>query len=391
MTLVPWTTIASTNLGGLRLAVLAAISWPAPPPGYGPWEQIAFNVADGMRRRGLDVTLFATGNSKFDGKLVSVVPVGLNEDAALDGGVFSALHIGELFSRAKDFDLINNHFDWKPLTYALSSEAPPMVTTVHGFSSPQILAAYYAAAGRSFYCSISDADRDPGLDYLATTYNGIDPSDFAFNPTAGEYLCFLGRFHPEKGTHLAIEIAKRAGVRLKMAAIPHDEAYFRECVAPHIDGDRVQFLGAVEREARNELLSNALALVHMTTRPERFGLTTIEAMACGTPVLGARMGSLPEIVVDGVTGFLCDGVDDAVAKVPLLASLDRNACRARVEREFSIERMIDRYLDAYARAVEMRAPPAPSPEKLRARRHDWWDRPMAYTEIPPKSANLKFS
>ena len=379
------------ELAGLRLAVLAAVSWPAPPPGYGPWEQVAYNVADGMRRRGLDVTLFATGNSRFDGKLVSVVPVGLNEDPALNDEVFTALHIGELFRRAREFDLINNHFDWKPLTYALGSSTPPLLTTVHGFSSPQILAAYYAAAQRSFYCSISNADRDPGLEYVATTYNGVDPSQFRFSDRPGEYLCFLGRFHPEKGTHLAIEIAKRAGVRLKIAAIPQDEAYFRECVAPQIDGDRVQFLGAVEREGRNELLSNALALVHMTTRPERFGLTTIEAMACGTPVLGARMGSLPEIVVDGVTGFLCDGVDDAVAKVGLLRRLDRHACRAHVKREFSIERMIDRYLDAYAAVVEQRLPSPPSEELLAARRRDWWNRPMAYTEIPSKPASLRFA
>jgi glycosyltransferase involved in cell wall biosynthesis len=379
------------QLKGLRLAVLAAISWPAPPPGYGPWEQMAFNVADGMRRRGLDVTLFATGDSHFDGKLASVVPVGLNEDPALDGEVFGALHIGELFRRASEFDLINNHFDWRPLTYALGSESPPMLTTIHGFSTPQILAAYYAAAGRSFYASISNSDRDPGLDYVATTYNGIDPAQFTFRTTPGEYLCFLGRFHPEKGTHLAIEIAKRAGVRLKIAAIPQDDAYFRECVAPHIDGDRVEFLGAVERDSRNELLGNALALVHMTTRPERFGLTMIEAMACGTPVLGARMGSIPEIVLDGVTGFLCDRVDEAVERVPLLAGLDRAACRMRVEREFSAERMIDRYLDAYAQVVERRVPAPPSEERLRARRHDWWDRPMGYTQIPPKPPSLGFS
>jgi glycosyltransferase involved in cell wall biosynthesis len=375
---------------GRRLAVLSAISWPAPPPGYGPWEQIAFNVADGMRRRGLDVTLFATGNSRFDGNLASVVPVGLNEDPALNQDVFTALHIAELFRRAGEFDLIHNHLDWKPLTYALSSKAPPLLTTIHGFSSPQILAAYYAGAERSFYCSISDADRDPGLEYLATTYNGIDPSEFTFNDRPGEYLIFLGRFHPEKGTHLAIEIAKRSGLRLKIAAIPQDEAYFREQVAPHIDGDRVQFLGPVEREGRNELLGNALALVHMTTRPERFGLTTIEAMACGTPVLAAAMGSMPEIVIDGVTGFLCGSVEDAVARVPLLPGLDRRACRDHVERTFSIERMVERYLGAYAKALELRVPPPPTESMLRARRHDWWDRPMAYTEIPPKPKNLNF-
>lgn len=378
------------ELVGCRLAVLSAISWPAPPPGYGPWEQVAFNIADGMRRAGLDVTLFATGNSRFNGRLVSVVPVGLNEDPALNKDVFTALHIAECFRRLEEFDLVHNNLDWKPLTYALGSRRPPLITTIHGFSSPQILAAYYAGAARSFYCSISNADRDPGLEYLATTYNGIDPSQFTFAAKPGEYLCFLGRFHPEKGTHLAIEIARRAGVRLKMAAIPHDETYFRERIAPFIDGDRVQFLGAVERDARNDLLSNALALVHMTTRPERFGLTTIEAMACGTPVLAAAMGSMPEIIVDGVTGFLCGSVDDAVTRVPLLASLDRHACRAHVEREFSLDRMIERYLAAYGKALELGTPPAPSETMLEARRHDWWDRPMAYTEIPPKPKNLGF-
>ncbi len=376
------------NLQGLRVAVLAPITWPTPPPGYGPWEQIAFNIADGMRRRGLDVTLFATGNSQFDGKVESVVAAGLAEDPALNGEVFTSLHIARLMERAGDFDLIHNNFDWKPMTYAVGRETPPMLTTVHGFSTPQILSAYYACSWRSFFTSISNSDRDPGLSYLATTYNGIDPHEFTFNERPGKYLVFLGRFHPEKGTHLAIEIAKRTGKQLKIAAIPQDEAYFATMVEPHIDGHQIQFLGEVRRRERNELLSNALALVHMTTRPERFGLTMVEAMACGTPVLGANMGSIPEIVVDGVTGFLCDAVDDAVAKVPLLESLDRRACRARVEAEFTVDRMIERYLAAYAQAVEQKLPAPPTQEQLRWRRHDWWDRPMAYTEIPPRPRSL---
>ena len=374
----------------MRLAILAPISWPTPPAGYGPWEQIAYNIASGMQARGHDVTLFATGNSHFNGTVASVIPVGVNEDPALNGDVFSALHIGELFRRASEFDLIHNNFDWKPMTYALGTKAPPLLTTIHGFSSPQILAAYYACAWRSFYVSISNADRDPGLAYLETTYNGIDPTEFTFNEKPGDYLVFLGRFHPEKGTHLAIEVARKAGVRLKIAAIPHDEAYFKTMVAPHIDGDQIQFLGAVEREARNELLSNALALVHMTTRPERFGLTMIEAMACGTPVLGANMGSVPEIVLDGVTGFVCDDIATAVSRVPLLSSLDRRACRTRVESKFSVDQMIDRYMLAYERAVALGLPPEPTPEELHARKHDWWDRPMAYTDIPPKPRSLHF-
>jgi glycosyltransferase involved in cell wall biosynthesis len=372
------------NLSGLRLAVLAPVTWPTPPPGYGPWEQVAFNIADGMRRRGADVTLFATGNSAFEGKVESVLPAGLGEDPNLNGEVFTALHIARLFERAGDFDLIHNNLDWKPMTYALGTKAPPLITTIHGFSSPQILAAYYVCAWRSFFCSISDADRDPGLHYLATTYNGIDPGQFTFKAQPGEYLVFLGRFHPEKGAHLAIEIAKRTGKQLKIAAIQQDTQYFHDEIEPHIDGNRIQFLGEVRREARNELLSNALALVHMNTRPERFGLTLVEAMACGTPVLGANSGSVPEIVVDGVTGFVCDSVESAAAKVPLLASLDRAACRARVEECFTVERMIDRYAAAYAQALAQKLPPAPTPEETRWRAHDWWDRPMAFTDIPPK-------
>jgi len=372
------------NLTGLKVAILGAISWPTPPPGYGPWEQVAYNIARGLVARGADVTLFATANSSSPGKLAAVIPVGLNEDPALNGEVCSELHVASLFARAGEFDLIHNNFDWKPLLYALATNHPPLVTTVHGFSSPPILGAYYAGAARSFYCSISDADRDPGLAYLATTYNGIDPAEWTFRERAGDYLLFFARFHPEKGAHVAIEIAKRAGVRLKLAGIPHDEAYFREQVAPHVDGDAVQMLGHVQGEARDELVGGALGLVHMTTRPERFGLTLIEAMACGTPVLGARMGSIPEIVVDGETGFLCEDVADAVAKVPRLPSLSRRACRAHVEAKFTVERMVDRYVEAYAEALRLRMPPPPTDDQLRWRRHDWWDRPMAFTDVPPK-------
>jgi glycosyltransferase involved in cell wall biosynthesis len=379
------------DLAGLRLAVLAPISWPVPPPGYGPWEQVAYDIAEGMQRRGLDVTLFAPGNSRTSARLASVVSVGVNEDPALNGDVYGALHTAALFARANDFDLIHNNFDWKPMTYALATPTPPLVTTIHGFSAPPILAAYYACAHRSFFCSISDADRDPGLAYLATTYNGIDPDRFTFCETPGDYLLFLARFHEEKGAHLAIEVAKRAGVRLVMAAIPQDERYFDEMVKPHIDGDRVQFVGHVAGAERDALLGGALALVHMTTRPERFGLTMIEAMACGTPVLGAAMGSVPEIVVDGVTGFVCADVDTAVARVPQLAALDRAACRARVEDTFTVEHMIDRYLAAYRLALAQKTPPPPTDAQRAARAHDWWDRPMAFTDMPPKPRSLHFT
>jgi len=380
---------ANSDLAGLRLAVLAPITHRTPPIGYGPWEQVASNIAEGMQRRGLNVTLFATSDSQTSGCLHSVVPTNLVDDPTLNSDVCTALHISSLFERAGEFDLIHNNLDWKPLTYGLATHAPPMLTTIHGFGDPSILAAYYAGAARSFYCSISDADRDPGLGYLATTYNGIDPSEFTFVNRHGDYLLYLARFHPEKGTHLAVAIAKAAGIRLKIAGIHDDTAYFKEFVEPHIDGDAVQFFGHVKGKQRDELLGGALALVHMTTRPERFGLTLIEAMACGTPVLGARMGSIPEIVVDGVTGLLCDSAEDAVAKVPLLERLDPHACRAHVERHFSLEKMTDRYCDAYREALRLREPAPPTPEQLRWRAHDHWDRPMAFSSIPPKPRRLK--
>ncbi|MGH7714531.1 MAG: glycosyltransferase, partial [Vulcanimicrobiaceae bacterium] len=183
------------SLAGLKLAILGSISHPTPPPGYGPWEQIAYNIAEGMLAQGIDVTLFATGNSRTNAKLVSTIPVGLNEDSALNGEVYTALHIVSLFERASEFDLIHNNFDWKPLMYARATTSPPMLTTIHGFSSPPILGAYYAGANRSFFCSISDSDRDPGLAYLGTAYNGIDPGEFTFVDQPGGYLVFLGRWH----------------------------------------------------------------------------------------------------------------------------------------------------------------------------------------------------
>ncbi len=369
--------------------MLAPISWPTPPSGYGPWEQVASNLAEGLTARGLAVTLFATGNSRTAGQLAAVVPVGINEDPAINGDVMTAVHIANVFARAHEFDLIHNHLDWKPLTYALGTPSPPLITTIHGFSSPHILAGYYAGASRSFYCSISDADRDPGLEYLATCYNGINPADFPFQENPGEYLVFLGRFHPEKGAHLAIALAQQTGLPLKIAGIPQDEAYFREEIAPHIDGKQIEFLGEVRGPARAELLGKALALVHLTTRPERFGLTLIEAMACGTPIIGARMGSLPEIVVDGITGILCDNLTEAIAAAPRLARLWRRAAHEHVMAHFTSARMIDRYLNAYRQALRQGTPAPATEAQLAARRHDWWDRPMAYTETPqrPKHAD----
>ena len=379
----------STAVADARIALLAPISHPLPPAGYGPWEQVAYNIAAGLRRRGMHVTLFCAGSSTFEGERRSVLQASLSEDLAIDAGVFSELHIANCFAHAGEFDLIHSHLDWRPLCFALAGpDAPPMLTTIHGFSTPQILAAYYAASGRSFYVSISDADRDPGLAYLATVYNGIDPEAFAFDADGGGYLLFFGRIHPEKGTHLAIEVARRAGLPLVIAGIVHDEAYHLEQIAPHIDGDRVRFIGEARGADRARVLGGARALLQLNTRPERFGLSMVEAMACGTPVIGTRCGSIPEIVADGVTGFVRADVDGLVRSVDDVAHIDRRACRERVERLFTVDAMVEGYLSAYEQALQRRLPPPPSAAESAARAQDWWEHPVSFTDIGPRPVTL---
>ncbi len=375
------------RVAGARIALLAPLSHPLPPAGYGPWEQVAFNVADGLRRAGVDVTLFCADTSRFDGGRSAVTAAAFAEDPALDGGVFTELHIANCFAHAARFDVIHSHLDWRPLCFALASGDTPMLTTIHGFSTPQILAAYYAASERSFYVSISDADRDPGLGYVATVYNGIDPTAFALRDEPGDYLLFFGRVHEEKGTHLAIEVARAAGRPLLIAGIVHDEVYYRERVAPHVDGERVRFIGEVRGADRSRVLGHAAALLQTNTRPERFGLSMVEAMACGTPVIGTRMGSIQEVVDDGVTGFVRDGVDALADAVRALPSIDRRACRARVERLFTIDVMVRGYIDAYAHVLEHRVPPPPTRAQRAARAADWWQHPVSFTDIgtPPHS------
>ncbi len=371
-----------------RIAILASISHPLPPPGYGPWEQVAFNVAEGLRKRKIDVTVFCAGSSTFQGKRRFVTPASLEEDPHLDAAVFTELHIANAFAHTGDFDLIHNHLDWRPVCYSLASSTPPVLTTIHGFSSAQILAAYYAASRRSFYCSISDADRDPGLSYSATVYNGIDPDEFPFRAHPDDYVLFFGRIHEEKGTHLAIEVARRAGRRLVIAGIIHDERYYLERIAPHVDGEDVRFVGEVRGARRAKMLGDAAALLQMNTRPERFGLSMIEAMACGTPVVGTNSGSIPEVVAHGETGFACDDVDAAVRAVSDIGSIDRAACRRRVERLFTVDTMVDGYVAAYAHALEERLPQPPTDAQLAARGGDWSEHPVSFTDIRPPAPSL---
>lgn len=337
----------------MRVAVLAPVSWRVPPRAYGPWEQFASLLSEGLVERGVDVTLFATADSLTTAKLASVVARGYSEDPGVEPKVCECLHIAHVFERAAEFDVIHNSFDFLPLTYS-ELVATPLLTTIHGFSSPAILPVYQHYDARSAYVAISDADRHPSLEYLATIHHGIDTDAFSLHPAPGRYLLFFGRIHPDKGTAEAIEVAQRAGLPLTIAGIVQDQRYFDEEVAPKIDGDRVRFLGPVGPEERVGLLGGAHALLHLIGFEEPFGYSVVEAMACGTPVIAFRRGSMPELIDDGATGFVVDAVDEAVAAVEKAGSLDRHRIRGEAVARFDKARMIDAYLDAYEVVVRGR-------------------------------------
>ncbi len=334
-----------------RIAVLSPVAWRTPPRAYGAWETVASNVTEGLVARGWDVTLFATADSITRASLHAVIPCGYEEDRRLDPKVSEILHISGLMERAGRFDLIHNHYDFVPLAFSRLIPTP-ILTTIHGFSSDKIRAVYHKYREDGHFVSISDADRDPNLPYLATVYNGIDLCNLTFRPDPGEDLIFLGRIHPDKGTHLAIETARRCGRKLVIAGIIQDEGYFEEQVAPYIDGRQVESIGPVDPPQRDALFARAWALLHLNTIPERFGLVLAEAMAAGVPVIAMDLGSCREVVADGRTGFLVTTVDQAVHAVEQVGDIERTACRRWVEDHFTIDRMVEAYERVYARIFE---------------------------------------
>jgi len=303
---------------------------------------VASTLAEGLVARGHDVTLFATADSSTAARLHAEAPAGYEETPGLDAKVYEALHIAAVFERARDYDVISNQFDFLPLTYSRLTSTP-VVTTIHGFSSERIVPVYAAYDDIAHYVAISEANRHPALTYDATIYHGIDLDAFTFAAGDGGYLLFLGRIHPDKGTYLAIEVARRAGLPLVIAGVIQDETYFREQIEPHVDGGSVRFVGAVGPADRDRILGGAIALLHLVSFEEPFGLSVVEALATGTPVIATPRGSLPELVRHGTTGFLVRGVDEAVAAVADLASVQRGDCRRAAETRFSAGRMVDDY------------------------------------------------
>ena len=335
----------------LKIAILSPIAWRTPPRKYGPWEQVASNITEGLIEKGIDVSLFATGDSITKGKLEYICERPYSEDAELDHKVWECLHISHLMEQSDKFDLIHNNFDFLPLTYSRLIRTP-MVTTIHGFSSQKILSVYKKYNSTNTYVSISNSDRSPELDYAATVYNGINTDEFTFRADPGNYLLFFGRIHPEKGTYESIQIAKQSGKKLIISGLIQHKEYFDSRIKPYINDDDIVYIGNSGPMERDKLMGEALALLHPISFEEPFGLSVAESMLCGTPVIAFNKGAMQELILDRKTGFLVNNIRSAVEAVNNLKSINRKYCREYASSKFSRQKMIEGYLDVYKKILE---------------------------------------
>jgi len=332
----------------MKIAMLAPIAWRTPPRHYGPWELVTSLLTEALVARGIDVTLFATRDSITAGTLDGVVPAGYEESPEIDAKVWEYAHLAHLFEQADRFDLIHNQADFPAHAFSRLVDTP-MVTTIHGFSSERILPMYKPFEDRVQFVAISAADRHPALQYAATIHHGIRLDEFPFEADGGEDLLFFGRMHPDKGAAEAIEVARATGRRLNLYGIVQDQGYFDREVAPFLD-ERIVYHGPVGGTERLRALGKAQALLHLINFDEPFGLSVVEAMACGTPVIAIDRGSMPELITPE-TGVLVESAGGAITALGQVEAIDRAACRARVAAHFSVEAMADRYIELYRRIL----------------------------------------
>ncbi len=335
----------------MKVAILSSIAWRTPPRRYGPWEQVASNITEGLFEKGIDVTLFATADSITKGKLESVCDHSWSENPELDPKVCECLHISNLMEQADKFDVIHNNFDFLPLTYSRLVKTP-MVTTIHGFSSQKILSVYKKYNSTNTYVSISNSDRSPELEYAATVYNGINTSEFTFCSEPKDYLLFFGRIHPEKGTYESIQIAKQSGRKLIISGLIQHQEYFDSMIKPCINDDDIVYVGNSGPKERDKIMGEAYALLHPVSFEEPFGLSVAESMLCGTPVIAFNKGSMPELIVDGKTGFLVNNTGNAVEAVSDIKSVNRKYCSDYAASKFSRQKMIEGYLEVYRKVID---------------------------------------
>lgn len=349
----------------MRIAQIAPPFESVPPEKYGGTERVVATLTDELVRRGHDVTLFASGDSKTSAKLVPVVDKALwhHDPPYKDFLPFWTMVLDLVAPELDTFDVIHSHLDH--FGYPLARLAHrPVVTTLHGRLDLPEMEALHERVTDVPLVSISDAQREPAprANWVATVYHGIPLDTLTLNPRRGEYLAFLGRISPEKGLDTAIEVAHRAGMPIKVAArkpLPHTEdpnvrrdwEYYTSAVEPLLESRSVELVGQVGDDEKDGFLSNAAALLFPIHWPEPFGLVMVEALACGTPVLAFRNGSVPEVLEHGVTGFICDTEDEMVDAVGRIDEIDRRRCRAEAERRFSPATMADAYERVYEQLI----------------------------------------
>lgn len=356
----------------MRIAQVSSLWERVPPPGYGGIELVVGYLCDELTRRGHEVTLFASGDSQTLATLHATVPTSFRTNPELrEPGVYEILHMKAVMDHANEFDVIHFHNGYAALPVAdvLSAQA---LHTLHGKFS-QDNQHVFQAYGDHNYVTISNAQRMPGLDlnYIATVYNGIDPANYPFTetPSASPYLAFLGRLSPEKGPQNAIAVARATGMKLIMAGKVDkvDIDFYEQEIKPHIDGEQIQYLGETTHEQKIDLIGNAAVTLFPITWPEPFGLVMIESMCTGTPVLGMRHGSVPEVIKDGVAGYVCDSVEEMVKMLPEAIALDRRTCHQYVLDNFSISSMVSGYEAVYEHICGGSVTPiTPSEAKLTA-------------------------
>ncbi len=355
----------------MRIAMLAPISWPLPPSGYGPWELVAHNLTEALVDLGHDVTLFAAGGSTSRANLVVTTPHALatwpeeerNRERRFDSvtgllegppddRVLEQLHIATCMERAAkgEFDVVHSHLHVHALMFARLIPCP-LVTTLHGSAWVHPIHPALTAFKEQPFVSLSDAERQflPELNYVATVHNGIRLENFPFEPVKDDYLLFAGRLSPEKGPDVAIEIAKRSGRRLVMAGLIEGQYqdFFDQKVKPHIDGKEVEYVGLLSQKELAPFYRKAAAVLFPINWCEPFGLVAVEAQASGTPIISTRFGALPEIIREGETGFVVDSIDQAVLAVEKLGAISPQACRTNAETRFSAATMARGYEAVY--------------------------------------------
>ncbi len=338
----------------MRIAQIAALMESIPPSRYGGTERVVASLTDELVRRGHDVTLFASGDSKTSARLVPVVPRALRSAGVQDAMPSVLLALRMAFERADEFDVIHSHVDLAALPFG-RFVTTPVLHTFHGRLDLPTIRPLCDHCRDAALVSISDNQRRllPNWNWMGTVYNGIDLDNFAFRPRPGGYLAFLGRISPEKGVEDAIAVARTAGLPLKIAAKidPVDQDYYDSRVRPLLDDPLVEYIGEITEEEKDAFLGHAMALIFPISWPEPFGLVMVEAMATGTPVITTRCGSVSEVVVDGATGVVCDSVEEMALACDQVSRLDRGACRNWVESRFTTARMVDGYEAIYRRLV----------------------------------------